>query len=288
MIKVNLLGTMAVEGAVALGASDLGGAKPRQLLALLALNLGESVPKDSLADRLWDHQPPARCITTLESYVCLLRRRLHLTAGRHSAIATSHGGYLLDPEHVEVDLDVVRTLLDGDYAAILEAVSRVRGELLADEPYADWAEEARTSFDTDMATACTRGAREANARRDHHAAARLAGQAVRRSGYCEPALRELMHALVGLGDRTAALRAYEDMRRTLATELGMDMDAESRGVFLRILQQDRAEGPGCDRAEASAILRLLRSALDTNPDVLAGMPGSPALVRALQALSPAV
>ncbi len=288
MIKVSLLGSMRVDGTVTLGAGDLGGVKPRQLLALLALELGESIPKDALADRLWEHQPPARWTTTLESYVCLLRRKLHLTAGRHGAIATSHGGYRLDPEQVEVDLDGVRRLLGGDCPAVLEAVSRVRGDLLADERYAGWAEEARASFDATMAAACTRGARDANASRDHHAAVRLATEAVRRSGYSEPALRALMRALVGVGDRSAALRAYEDMRSRIATDLGADMDAESRGMLLRTLQQDRETGPGCDRAEAAAILRLLRNTLDTNPDVLVGMPGSPALVDALRALPPAV
>jgi DNA-binding SARP family transcriptional activator len=284
MIGVTLLGQMSVDGAVRLGAADLGGVKPRQLLELLALEHGHPVPKEALADRLWEQRPPSGCITTLESYVCLLRRKLRLPAGRHSAIATSHGGYLLDPEHVRVDLDDVRRLLEGDAASVLRGLDRIPGDLLADEPYASWAEEARTSFADLLATSCTRAARDANAAGDHATAVRLATEATRRAAFSEPALRELMRGLVGIGDRTAALRAYEEMRSRVAVDLGLDVDAETRSLFLDTLQQDRSTGRDCDRAEASALVRLLRSTLDSNPEVLAGMPGSLALVRALRAL----
>ena len=284
MIGVTLLGNMSVDGAVRLGSADMGGVKPRQLLALLALEHGRPVPKEALADRLWEERPPSGCITTLESYVCLLRRKLRLPAGRHCAIATSHGGYLLDPELVRVDLDDVRRLLEGDTASVLEGLDLIQGDLLADEPYASWAEEARTGFAELLATACTRAARAANASGDHDTAVRLASEATRRSTFSEPALRELMRGLVGVGDRTAALSAYQEMRARLVADLGLDVDAETRGLFLDTLQQDRSAGRDCDRAEASALVRLLRSSVDSDPNVLAGMPGSFALVQALRSL----
>lgn len=286
MIEITLLGHTSVQGAVRLTAADMGGVKPRQLLSLLALDLGRPVPKDVLADRLWDGRPPSGCVTTLESYVCLLRRKLH-TAGRHGAIATSHGGYLMDPEHARVDLDAVMRLLTGDLASVLAGLDRVQGDLLADEPYPTWAEEARTAFADTLATACTRTAQDANREGRHACAVRLAREATRRATFSEPALRELMRALVGVGDRTAALHAYEDMRARLAGELGLDLDAETRALFLGTIQQDRVTERACDRAEASALVRLLRSTADSNPAVLAGIPGTLELVRALQALSPA-
>ncbi|WP_457204998.1 AfsR/SARP family transcriptional regulator [Nocardioides sp. P5_C9_2] len=286
MIEVTLLGHTSVRGAVRLTAADMGGVKPRQLLALLALDLGRPVPKDVLADRLWDQRPPNGCITTLESYVCLLRRKLRVSAGRHCAIATSHGGYLLDPDQARVDLHDVTRLLAGNEASVLRGLDRIPGDLLADEPYATWAEEARTTFADVLATACTRAAGDANRAGRHAPAVRLARAATRSATFSEPALRELMRALVGVGDRTAALNAYEDMRARLAAELGLDLDAETRALFLGTIQQDRASERVCDRAEASALVRLLRTSLDNNPAVLVGIPGSIELIRALQALSP--
>lgn len=285
MIEITLLGHMSAEGAVTLAAADMGGVKPRQLLALLSLELGHPVPKDVLADRLWEQRPPSGCITTLESYVCLLRRKLRVPAGRHCAIATSHGGYLMDPEHVRVDLDDVRRLLAGDSASVLTALDRINGDLLTDDPYATWAEEARSTFADVLATACTSAAREANKSGDHAAAVRLAREATRTAAFSEPALRELMAALLGVGDRPAALHAYEDMRARLATELGLDLDAETRALFLRILQQDPASERDCDRAEASALVNLLRRTLVNNPSVLTGVPGSIELTQALRTFS---
>lgn len=157
---------------------------------------------------------------------------------------------------------------------------------MADEPYATWAEEARTTFADVLATACTRAAREANKSGDHIAAVRLAREASRRAAFSEPSLRELMRALVGVGDRTAALHAYEDLRARLATDLGLDLDSETRALFLRILQQDPIAERDCDRAEASALVQLLRRTVVNNPSVLTGVPGSIELIRALRVLSP--
>ena len=79
MIDIKLFGPTVISGAgTRLVASDLGGSKPRQLLEMLALDLGTPIAKDLLAERLWDGRPPASYIATVESYVCSLRRRLGL------------------------------------------------------------------------------------------------------------------------------------------------------------------------------------------------------------------
>ena len=86
MIEITLFGPTVISGAgTRLVGSDLGGAKPRPLLEMLALDLGAPVAKDLLAERLWDGRPPASYIATVESYVCALRRRLGLVAGRRGA-----------------------------------------------------------------------------------------------------------------------------------------------------------------------------------------------------------
>jgi DNA-binding SARP family transcriptional activator len=98
MIDIRLFGPTVISGAgTRLVGSDLGGSKPRQLLEMLALDLGTPIPKDLLAERLWDGRPPASYIATVESYVCSLRRRLGLVGGRRGPLATTHHGYLLDP-----------------------------------------------------------------------------------------------------------------------------------------------------------------------------------------------
>ena len=123
MIDIKLFGPAVIsyDGSRLVG-SALGGSKPRQVFEMLALDLGTPIPKDLLAERLWDGRPPASYIATVESYVCSLRRRLGLGAGRRGPLATTHHGYLLDPEHVRVDVASVRSLLAGDVADVTLAL----------------------------------------------------------------------------------------------------------------------------------------------------------------------
>src|SRR4051794_29501900 len=86
MMYVKLFGSPTVvtdHGSVSV--TDLGGVKPRQILEILALSAGSPVPKDRLAELLWDGQPPKSYVATLEGYVCVLRRRLGQGRGRRAA-----------------------------------------------------------------------------------------------------------------------------------------------------------------------------------------------------------
>src|SRR3982751_6478577 len=104
MIRIKLFGvrSAAVDGRV-IAASELGG-RPRQVLELLALDAGTPVAKDRLAEQLWEGNPPAADIGTLESYISLLRRILGCGGGRGSTLATVPGAYLLAADDVSVDV----------------------------------------------------------------------------------------------------------------------------------------------------------------------------------------
>ena len=52
---------------------DLGGPKPRALLALLVAADGRPVPVERLVDQMWGEDPPARVEASLQSYVARLR-----------------------------------------------------------------------------------------------------------------------------------------------------------------------------------------------------------------------
>src|ERR1700754_3763436 len=106
MIEIQLFGPTTVScGGIRVTATDLGGGKPRQLLEMLALDVGVPVSKELLAERLWEARPPRAYIPTIESHVCGIRRRLGELTGEHGALVTTVGGYLLDKQRVRVDLD---------------------------------------------------------------------------------------------------------------------------------------------------------------------------------------
>ena len=274
MIDIKLFGPTVVSGAGnRLVATDLGGAKPRQILEMLALDLGTPVAKDQLSECLWDGRPPARYIATLESYVCLLRRRLGLVGGRRGPLATRNHGYLLDPEHVRVDVSSVRSLLAGDVGDVTLALDLMSGELLADEPYAAWAGAARESFDELLAEGCTAAAQAANELHQSALAVRLAREATRRTYCAEAPVRALMVALNANGERPQALQAYQTLRAAMLDELGLEPGSDTQDLYLSILRGNPAERDGqTDRDEVRTLLELLSRALEDDSVMLAGLP----------------
>jgi DNA-binding SARP family transcriptional activator len=274
MIEIKILGPTVITGAGnRLVASGLGGSKPRQLLEMLALDLGTPIAKDLLAERLWDGRPPASYIATVESYVCSLRRRLGLVGGRRGPLATTHHGYLLDPEHVRVDVTSVRALLGGDVAEVTLGLDLMSGKLLADEPYAAWASAARDSFDELLSVACTRAAQAANERNDSALAVRLATEATRRSYCAEPPVRELMIGLNANGERPQALQAYQTLRAAMLDELGLEPGSDTQELYLSILRGNPAEqARPTDRDEVRTLLELLSRALEDDSAMFSGMP----------------
>src|SRR5918994_397885 len=71
---------------------EIGGARLRRLLILLALEVGRTITVEALTDALWDDTAPADPTNAVQSLVSRLRRALPLTSALHSA----HGGYRLD------------------------------------------------------------------------------------------------------------------------------------------------------------------------------------------------
>ncbi len=263
MIHIALFGTTTVHDRTA-GSSTtaLGGVKPRQLLELLATELGHPMSKDLLAERLWEGRPPSTYIATIESYVCVLRHHAQLGRGRTAALATTTSGYLLDPGQVSVDLTQVRDLCGQDGAgATLQALDLVTGDLLASDPYTSWARTERERFDDLIATACISSARAVNRAGDHATGLRLARAAVSRSYLSEPAVRELMIALEGVDERWQSLRVYDQLRKDMLEDLDVEPGPDTTQLYIDML--GRNSGTKDSRPEElGTLLQLIRGALE--------------------------
>lgn len=77
---------------------EIGGPRPRALLALLLLDAGRVVNTDRLIDALYGEEPPGDATNALQAQVSRLRRRLGVTIEREPT------GYRLaiDPDDVDV------------------------------------------------------------------------------------------------------------------------------------------------------------------------------------------
>lgn len=258
MIRINLFGptTVTKDGQSVTG-TGFGGRKPRELLGLLAMQPGLVHRRDDAAEQLWDGHPPQSYVTTLQGYMCVLRRSLS-RIGAESCLVSAQNGYFVDPDLVEVDVaESYRGLGRRDASAVLAAVDASAAGLLPQVGYVGWAQEARREWNQELAEAATVAAATANAAGDHFGAVRLGRVATAGASYSESALRELMRALAALGNVSEALRLFNDFRGRLREELGVEPHAETCDLYLDLLNTTRGE----ESTDVPVLLSLLRDAL---------------------------
>lgn len=268
--------------------------KHARIVGVLGLTPGHPVSKDRLADLVWEGSPPPSYPQTLDSDVCVLRRRAGLGPGRSSALATTTAGYVLDPDRIEVDLTRATELaLQARQEPAAQSVvtsSRVLdlagGELLEDEPYAAWAVEARTAWAATEAETCLHASRVALVTGDTALGVRSARRALALRPTSETAAVQLMRALWWAGQRGEAIRVFLDLQRSMVEELGEQPGAEARELYLTILGDDGLgqESSG-DAEHLRLLLRLLRGALDLTPGVRAPARDAELALAATRAMS---
>jgi pimeloyl-ACP methyl ester carboxylesterase/DNA-binding SARP family transcriptional activator len=233
-----------------LGPKDFGGRKPKQVLEILLVHLGRPVPKERIADLIWGERLPADPMRTLEAYVSVLRSRLAGSGGRAGdggrLLRSESRAYRLAVEDVELDAWAfdelaarAATAPPGQRLALRErALDLVRGELLADEPDAEWIRPLRELYaerharlSLDQAEDCLAAGRPEAA--VDHAERVVAAQPTR-----ERAHRLLVAARYAGGEQGLALEAYERCRRTLDEELGVRPLPETERVYRAVLRQE--------------------------------------------------
>jgi predicted ATPase/DNA-binding SARP family transcriptional activator len=221
----------------------LGGPKQRAILSLLAVEAGRTVPADRLIDEVWA-DAPGGSVRSLQVYVSELRRLL----GDPARISADAGGYRLSLSPGESDAARFEVLA-GEGARRLEADDPAAARLLGDaldlwrgDPYpgvvAPSVEaEARRLFELRLATR-ERWIDARLALGEHDALLPEIRAVVDDEPLREPARRQLMLALYRSGRQADALAAYQDGRRVLVDELGIEPGPELQSLELAILRQD--------------------------------------------------
>jgi predicted ATPase/DNA-binding SARP family transcriptional activator len=210
---------------------EIGGARLRALLARLALSPGRTVPVDGLVDDLWGSEPPGGAANALQSLVSRLRR----TLGRTDLITSTAAGYALT---ADTDVQEFQQLVGAGMLA--EALALWRGPALADisdapfaEPEAHRLEELRLAATEDWIEA------ELAAGRHAELIAELDGL-VAAHPLRERFRGQYITALYRVGRQADALRSYEDARRYLADELGVDPSPQLQAVHVAVLRGEAA------------------------------------------------
>src|SRR3954467_8293076 len=97
-----------------------GGARPRAVFAVLALNANQPVSAERLAVALWGEDVPPSAVKTVQVYVARLRKAL----GDPEALVTMQGGYCLRVAPGQLDAE----RFGRQVAAGREALAAGRGE----------------------------------------------------------------------------------------------------------------------------------------------------------------
>jgi DNA-binding SARP family transcriptional activator len=210
--------------------------KTRLLLAALAVHANHVVSVDCLFEFLWGGRPPATAANTLQTYIAHLRRSLEPDRAPREPnrlLITREPGYLLAVEPDQIDAvrferlvrearGVLGAAPEAAAALLRTALSLWRGEPLADFTFEPFAQSEITRL-AELQLAATEDRIEAELALGGHAA--LCGelaQLVREHPLRERLSGQLMIALYRCGRQAEALRAYSDLRETLADQLGID------------------------------------------------------------------
>ncbi|UMP00028.1 AfsR/SARP family transcriptional regulator [Amycolatopsis sp. EV170708-02-1] len=248
---IRLLGE--VSAAVGGHEVDLGPARQRCVLAVLAFEAGDPVTGDELIERVWGEHAPVRAAGTLRSYLSRLRAALDRVPDVR--IERTPFGYVCRVDREAVDVHRFRELVgqargaDSDEQAaglFGSAFMLWRGEPFAslDSP---WLAQIRAALAVERFTA----------RLDHIDVELRLG----RDALVLPALAEevaahplderlaaqYLLAMYRSGQQAEALEHYQRFRRDLADQLGVDPGPALRELHSRVLSADpalrRAETP---------------------------------------------
>ena len=285
-LRVFLAGRVAVEanGRV-IDEARFPGRKGRLLFAYLVAAQGRPVPRDELAEVLWENGPPAtweKALTVIASKVRALLADSGLDGA--TALTGAFGCYRLEfPEGAWVDVVAATGAADAAEDALANgdleqattdatlAASLLQQPVLPGDD-GEWVDKKRREFAEIrvralrvLADACLRIGESADAVK--WAAELIAFEPFSESGY-----RRLMEAHVAAGNRAEALRVYERCRRLLADELGTYPSPETEELYRRLLEAPLPadERPPAPEGSGSRSSRGRRRAWLLAAGVLAG------------------
>ena len=243
LLEIRLLGPFEV--LVGGTPADVGGSKRQALLAMLALQYGRVVSVDALVDGVWGEDLPSAPRNALHHHVARLRAALGEESIRGSPDGYALTGARVDAVSFEELLAETRTALrDGDAPAAAEATGAAlalwRGSPLQGLTDSSWfGAEARRLAGL-----------HADTLEEHFEAALALGRhreltPALRSALAENPFRErlwgqLMLALYRSGRQADALETFQEARRVLGDELGLEPGPELRRLQEAILSHEPA------------------------------------------------
>ena len=247
----------------------LGGPRQRSLLALLLLRANEVVSTDELIDRLWGERPPATAAKVVQVQVWRLRKAIGT-----EALETRSPGYVLRVGPDELDLARFERLVEEARAAepgsaaekLREALTLWRGA-----PLAELAEDASAAAEVarleELRVVALEECIEAELAVGRHGELVLDLEALAAAHpYRERVRGQLMLALYRSGRQAQALECYQELRRLLDDELGLEPGEPLKQLQKAVLAHDPSlDGP--ERGEPISLREAVVLAIGGSADL---------------------
>ena len=231
-------------------------AKVKALLTTLLLNRNDVVPSDRLVEALWGESPPPTALTALHGHVSALRKLLG-----SERIETHPPGYRLWVEEGELDASEFQSLITragrlehpAERAKLLQdALDLWRGEPLAEVRYESFAQNEIVRLD-EVRLAALEDRIQADIQVGRHKDLVAELEVLLRDHPLRERLRaHLMLALYRSGRAADALHTFQEGRKVLALELGIDPGPALQRLHDQILRQDPSLGIPAAEAEATS------------------------------------
>jgi SARP family transcriptional regulator, regulator of embCAB operon len=233
---------------------DLGPGKQRAVLAVLLLNANRPTPTTRIIDAVWGDCPPENGVNVVQKYVAGLRRIIEPGRSPRSPgqlLTWTEAGYTLHvpPGCLDADVfhdDVARARVAGSPA---DAAAQLRTALglwhetaLAGLP-GPYFESARERLADDRAAAFEEVARIELDLGRHDLLVPELGRLVAEYPLREQLRYLLILALYRSGRQAEALAAYQEARRFLDEEFGVEPGDRLQRLHLAILRSDPALSP---------------------------------------------
>ncbi|MFC4497979.1 MULTISPECIES: AfsR/SARP family transcriptional regulator [Streptomyces] len=260
MTDISVLGSLTVTHA---GRSIVPtAAKPRKVLALLALRPDQTVSVSAFLEELWEHRPPRSALTTLQTYILRLRHLIdeaeHFRPGvgatsrppSREVLATWGNGYLLGTHGGRTDIQEFerfaaaghRSMAEADHRAASDSFRRAlalwRDEALVDVQAGPLLGTAIRHLEEQRLSVLSRRVEADLQLGRHHELlsdlASLCSQYPLNEGF----QAQYMLALCRAGRRSDALQTFQRLRSRIREELAMDPSPGLRQLQQAILTGD--------------------------------------------------
>ncbi len=241
--ELRILGPTELRGTVESGKDGPPPPKRLALLAYLCLETADGFRRrDQIVGLLWPELPQDAARTQLRKALSSLRE----TFGAEAILTRGETEVRIDSSTVWCDaVALTNHARSGEWT---EALDLFRGELLegffvegVGQEWEEWLEDQRRSIRREAARAAWECSRLEEHNRDWKSAAVMARRALDLTPDDENGVRRLMSILDHGGDRGGALRVYDEWRKRLDSEYGVEPAPETRKLARKVQAARKGE-----------------------------------------------